>query len=129
MKCPLWLTHYFLQVGMGLQEKGSQTGQWWLSQIDASLGEGKEYERVGSRQLAGMLVGVWYAGMKHLISLKIIHRILLSQLLEFCGLGRKSTVPKLNVSCELLKNCDRTYGSICFVTGKFKHTILAVVTN
>ncbi|KAG6557250.1 hypothetical protein Mapa_001177 [Marchantia paleacea] len=52
-------------VGMGLQEKGSQTGQWWLSQIDASLGEGKEYERVGSRQLAGMLVGVWVR--KHLL--------------------------------------------------------------
>ncbi|KAL2634417.1 hypothetical protein R1flu_005896 [Riccia fluitans] len=46
-------------VGMGLQDKGSQTGQWWLGQIDNSLGEGKDYERIGSRQLAGVLVGVW----------------------------------------------------------------------
>ncbi|CAM6081680.1 unnamed protein product [Calypogeia fissa] len=45
-------------VGMGM-EKGSATGSWWLSHIDNVLGEEKEFERLGSRQLAGMLIGVW----------------------------------------------------------------------
>lgn len=44
---------------MGLDNR-SPTGQWWLTLLDSVLGEGKEFERLGSRQLAGMLVGVWY---------------------------------------------------------------------
>lgn len=46
---------------------GSAVGQWWLDMIDETLHdmmgkklhEGRTFERVGSRQLAGMLIAVW----------------------------------------------------------------------
>lgn len=39
--------------------EGSTIGQWWLEMIDRTLGEGLTFGRVGSRQLAGLIVAVW----------------------------------------------------------------------
>ncbi|XP_028807480.1 type II inositol polyphosphate 5-phosphatase 15 [Neltuma alba] len=39
--------------------EGSSVGQWWLDMIDKTLDEGSTFERVGSRQLAGLVVAVW----------------------------------------------------------------------
>uniref|UniRef100_A0A7I4BC76 Inositol polyphosphate-related phosphatase domain-containing protein n=1 Tax=Physcomitrium patens TaxID=3218 RepID=A0A7I4BC76_PHYPA len=46
-------------MGVGLLDKGSANGQWWLDKIGSIIGEGKDFERVASRQLAGLLIGVW----------------------------------------------------------------------
>ncbi|XP_075486048.1 type II inositol polyphosphate 5-phosphatase 15-like [Primulina tabacum] len=42
---------------MGLE--GSSAGQWWLDMIGKILDEGSTFSRVGSRQLAGLLISVW----------------------------------------------------------------------
>ena len=34
-------------------------GQWWLDAVGNILDEGSTFERVGSRQLAGLLIAVW----------------------------------------------------------------------
>ncbi|KAK9292066.1 hypothetical protein L1049_020020 [Liquidambar formosana] len=39
--------------------EGSSVGQWWLDMIGKTLDEGLSFERVGSRQLAGLLIAVW----------------------------------------------------------------------
>ncbi|ESW25894.1 hypothetical protein PHAVU_003G074300 [Phaseolus vulgaris] len=39
--------------------EGSAMGQWWLDTIGKALEEGKAFERMGSRQLAGLLVSLW----------------------------------------------------------------------
>ncbi|GMH11423.1 hypothetical protein Nepgr_013264 [Nepenthes gracilis] len=39
--------------------EGSAVGQWWLDMIGSILDEGSTFERIGSRQLAGMLISVW----------------------------------------------------------------------
>lgn len=39
--------------------EGSSVGQWWLDMIDKTLDEGSTFERIGSRQLAGMVIAVW----------------------------------------------------------------------
>ncbi|KAM0995341.1 hypothetical protein ACFX19_010869 [Malus domestica] len=39
--------------------EGSSVGQWWLDMIGKTLDEGLTFERVGSRQLAGLLIAVW----------------------------------------------------------------------
>lgn len=39
--------------------EGSAIGQWWLDAIGRILDEGITFERVGSRQLAGLLISVW----------------------------------------------------------------------
>ncbi|KAJ4973015.1 hypothetical protein NE237_006189 [Protea cynaroides] len=39
--------------------EGSSIGQWWLDTIGRTLDEGSTFERVGSRQLAGLLIAVW----------------------------------------------------------------------
>ncbi|GAB2277139.1 hypothetical protein Dimus_011847 [Dionaea muscipula] len=39
--------------------EGSSVGQWWLDMIGSVLVEGSTFQRVGSRQLAGMLISVW----------------------------------------------------------------------
>ncbi|KAL5993496.1 hypothetical protein ACLOJK_014421 [Asimina triloba] len=39
--------------------EGSTAGQWWLDAIGKTLDEGTTFERVGSRQLAGLLISVW----------------------------------------------------------------------
>ncbi|XP_059665553.1 type II inositol polyphosphate 5-phosphatase 15-like isoform X2 [Cornus florida] len=39
--------------------EGSAVGQWWLDAIGKILDEGSTFERVGSRQLAGLLIAVW----------------------------------------------------------------------
>ncbi|XP_068646942.1 type I inositol polyphosphate 5-phosphatase 12-like [Aristolochia californica] len=44
--------------------EGSANGQWWLDAIGKTLDEGNTFERVGSRQLAGLLIAVW--ARKHL---------------------------------------------------------------
>lgn len=44
-----------MQVGL----EGSPLGQWWLDMIGKTLDEGSSFVRVGSRQLAGLLICVW----------------------------------------------------------------------
>ncbi|KAJ4830244.1 hypothetical protein Tsubulata_021205 [Turnera subulata] len=44
-------------ANVGLE--GSSVGQWWLDVIGKTLDEGSTFERVGSRQLAGLLIGLW----------------------------------------------------------------------
>ncbi|KAJ6377638.1 hypothetical protein OIU78_027966 [Salix suchowensis] len=39
--------------------EGSAIGQWWLDNIGKALDEGKAFERMGSRQLAGLLISLW----------------------------------------------------------------------
>ncbi|CAL0313154.1 unnamed protein product [Lupinus luteus] len=39
--------------------EGSAMGQWWLDAIGKALDEGKAFERMGSRQLAGLLISLW----------------------------------------------------------------------
>ncbi|KAF5482308.1 hypothetical protein F2P56_002890 [Juglans regia] len=39
--------------------EGSSVGQLWLDMIGKTLDEGSTFERVGSRQLAGLLIAVW----------------------------------------------------------------------
>ncbi|XP_052192687.1 type II inositol polyphosphate 5-phosphatase 15 isoform X2 [Diospyros lotus] len=39
--------------------EGSSAGQWWLDMIGKTLDEGLTFARVGSRQLAGLLIAVW----------------------------------------------------------------------
>ncbi|KAF5728757.1 Endonuclease/exonuclease/phosphatase family protein isoform 7 [Tripterygium wilfordii] len=39
--------------------EGSSVGQWWLDNIGKALDEGTAFERMGSRQLAGLLVSLW----------------------------------------------------------------------
>ncbi|KNA16255.1 hypothetical protein SOVF_090830 [Spinacia oleracea] len=39
--------------------EGSAVGQWWLDTIGNILDEGSTFVRVGSRQLAGLLIAVW----------------------------------------------------------------------
>nr|KYP74560.1 Type II inositol-1,4,5-trisphosphate 5-phosphatase FRA3 [Cajanus cajan] len=39
--------------------EGSSVGQWWLDMIDKTLDEGSTFERIGSRQLAGLVIAVW----------------------------------------------------------------------
>ncbi|KAM6550191.1 hypothetical protein CsatB_021867 [Cannabis sativa] len=39
--------------------EGSSVGQWWLDMIGKTLDEGSTFERVGSRQLAGLLIAAW----------------------------------------------------------------------
>lgn len=51
---------FLMQMGVGLLDKGSANGQWWLDKIGSIIGEGKDFERVASRQLAGLLIGVWW---------------------------------------------------------------------
>lgn len=44
-----------MQVGL----EGSPLGQWWMDLIGKTLDEGSSFVRVGSRQLAGLLICVW----------------------------------------------------------------------
>ncbi|URD81202.1 IPPc [Musa troglodytarum] len=39
--------------------EGSANGQWWLGNIGKTLDEGTSFQRVGSRQLAGLLIAAW----------------------------------------------------------------------
>ncbi|CAK9161808.1 unnamed protein product [Ilex paraguariensis] len=39
--------------------EGSSIGQWWQDTIGKTLDEGTTFERVGSRQLAGLLIAIW----------------------------------------------------------------------
>jgi len=34
-------------------------GQWWQDAIGKALDEGSTFERVGSRQLAALLIAIW----------------------------------------------------------------------
>jgi hypothetical protein len=45
--------------------EGSANGDWWLDSIGRTLDEGVTFQRVGSRQLAGLLIGAWYALRSH----------------------------------------------------------------
>lgn len=47
---------FWMQVGL----EGSSLGQWWLDMIGKTLGEGSTFQRVGSRQLAGLLIAIWF---------------------------------------------------------------------
>ncbi|VFQ70598.1 unnamed protein product [Cuscuta campestris] len=44
-----------MQVGLEV----SSTAQWWMDMIGKTLDEGSTFVCVGSRQLAGLLIGVW----------------------------------------------------------------------
>lgn len=46
-----------MQETVGIE--GSTVGQWWLDLIGKTLDEGSSFERVGYRQLAGLLIAVW----------------------------------------------------------------------
>lgn len=39
--------------------EGSANGQWWIDNIGRTLDEGISFHRVGSRQLAGLLIAAW----------------------------------------------------------------------
>ncbi|XP_044460898.1 type I inositol polyphosphate 5-phosphatase 12-like isoform X2 [Mangifera indica] len=39
--------------------EGSAIGHWWLDTIGKALDEGTTFERMGSRQLAGLLISLW----------------------------------------------------------------------
>ncbi|XP_055813034.1 type I inositol polyphosphate 5-phosphatase 12-like [Solanum dulcamara] len=39
--------------------EGTSSGQWWLEAIGKTLDEGSTFERVGSRQLAGLIIAIW----------------------------------------------------------------------
>ncbi|KAK1390890.1 type I inositol polyphosphate 5-phosphatase 12-like [Heracleum sosnowskyi] len=39
--------------------EGSSIGNWWQDAIGKALDEGSTFERVGSRQLAGLLIAIW----------------------------------------------------------------------
>ncbi|KAG8375862.1 hypothetical protein BUALT_Bualt09G0003200 [Buddleja alternifolia] len=39
--------------------EGSSIGQWWQDHIGKALDEGTTFERVGSRQLAGLMIAIW----------------------------------------------------------------------
>ncbi|XP_057491389.1 type I inositol polyphosphate 5-phosphatase 12 isoform X2 [Actinidia eriantha] len=39
--------------------EGSAIGQWWQDTIGKTLDEGSTFERVGSRQLAALLIAIW----------------------------------------------------------------------
>ncbi|KAJ9535189.1 hypothetical protein OSB04_un001730 [Centaurea solstitialis] len=39
--------------------EGSSNGQWWQDALGKAMGEGSTFERVGSRQLAGLLIAIW----------------------------------------------------------------------
>ncbi|KAG2260297.1 hypothetical protein Bca52824_079591 [Brassica carinata] len=39
--------------------EGSVAGQWWIDAIGKALDEKKTFERMGSRQLAGLLISLW----------------------------------------------------------------------
>ncbi|XP_059287735.1 type I inositol polyphosphate 5-phosphatase 12-like isoform X1 [Lycium ferocissimum] len=39
--------------------EGTSSGQWWQDAIGKTLDEGSTFERVGSRQLAGLLIAIW----------------------------------------------------------------------
>ncbi|ONL95341.1 Type II inositol polyphosphate 5-phosphatase 15 [Zea mays] len=76
-----WLGGAFFDVGLvvvGLQEvemgagvlgmtaaqesvglEGSANGKWWIDSIGKTLDEGISFHRVGSRQLAGLLIAAW----------------------------------------------------------------------
>jgi hypothetical protein len=44
----------YLQVGL----EGSPNGEWWLDAIGQIL-KGHSFVRVGSRQMAGLLIAAW----------------------------------------------------------------------
>lgn len=46
-----------MQMQVGLE--GSSVGQLWLDMIGKILDEGSTFQRVGYRQLAGLLIMVW----------------------------------------------------------------------
>nr|CAB3453856.1 unnamed protein product [Digitaria exilis] len=39
--------------------EGSANGQWWIDNIGKALDEGTSFQRVGSRQLAALLIAAW----------------------------------------------------------------------
>ncbi|KAI3459867.1 hypothetical protein Pfo_016530 [Paulownia fortunei] len=39
--------------------EGSAIGQWWQDHIGKALDDGSTFERVGSRQLAGLMIAIW----------------------------------------------------------------------
>ncbi|KAF5959225.1 hypothetical protein HYC85_000434 [Camellia sinensis] len=62
LPCPC--PHFFeiavsVSVSASVGLEGSSAGQWWLDMVGKTLDEGSTFERVGSRQLAGLLIAVW----------------------------------------------------------------------
>ncbi|KAI8003935.1 Type I inositol polyphosphate 5-phosphatase 12 [Camellia lanceoleosa] len=52
--------------------EGSSVGQWWQDAIGKTLDEGTTFERVGSRQLAALLIAIWGVGLR----LRVYDRIM-----------------------------------------------------
>jgi hypothetical protein len=63
----LFVFSFQLQVGL----EGSSAGQWWLDTIGKTLDEGSTFERVGSRQLAGLLIAMWSVSMDYDKNMKL----------------------------------------------------------
>ena len=63
----LFVFSFQLQVGL----EGSSAGQWWLDMIGTTLDEGSTFERVGSRQLAGLLIAMWSVYMDYDKNMKL----------------------------------------------------------
>ncbi|KAF2292043.1 hypothetical protein GH714_000300 [Hevea brasiliensis] len=48
-----------VEMGAGVLAMSAAKETWWIDMIDKTLDEGPSFERVGSRQLAGLLIAVW----------------------------------------------------------------------
>ncbi|KAL2248807.1 UNVERIFIED_CONTAM: Type I inositol polyphosphate 5-phosphatase 12 [Sesamum indicum] len=95
--------------------EGSSLGQWWQDHIGKALDEGCTFERVGSRQLAALLIAIWVRKdlRKHAGDLDVAA--------VACGLGR-AIGNKGGVGLRL-----RVYDRIiCFVNCHFAAHLEAV---
>lgn len=57
LKCFTFSFLLYANIQVGLE--GSVIGHWWLDTIGKCLDEGNTFERMGSRQLAGLLIVLW----------------------------------------------------------------------
>ncbi|CAM0945760.1 unnamed protein product [Alopecurus aequalis] len=94
--------------------EGSPNGEWWLDAVGQIL-EGHYFERVGSRQMAGLLTAVWVrTNLKHSISD-------IDNAAVACGLGR--AIGNKGAVGLRMKIHDR---SICFINCHFAAHMEAV---
>nr|GEX55668.1 hypothetical protein [Tanacetum cinerariifolium] len=83
--------------------EGSSNGQWWQDAIGKAVGEGSAFERVGSRQLAGLLIAIW-------VSME-------SKKFAFVRFSKVKNIEKLPVRVNVHS------------TSTFSRSFVAVVTN
>ncbi|XP_024317504.1 type II inositol polyphosphate 5-phosphatase 15 isoform X3 [Brachypodium distachyon] len=95
--------------------EGSPNGEWWLDAIGQIL-KGHSFERVGSRQMAGLLTGVWVrANLKQFIGD-------IENATVACGLGR--AIGNKGAVGLRMRIHDR---SICFINCHFAAHAEAVI--